>query len=106
MSRDFLFFFLEVDLFDFCVAPKAFEGIEFADFFVEDVYDYAGIVHKDPAGGSIAFNSLGCDSVFMAKGKIHFIGKCLDMAFVAGGADYKIIADAADLGMISHVICA
>ena len=85
-----------VDFFDFCVGPKSFEGVEFTDFVVEDVYDYACIVHKDPACGSIAFNSLGCNSVLVAESEIDIVGKGLDVAFVGCGSNYKIIAKAAD----------
>ena len=101
-SRRSLLFFLEIDFFDFCVGPKSFERIEFADFVVEDMDDYACVVHEDPACGRIAFNSLGCDSVFVAESEIDFGGKGLDMAFVGCGSNYKIIADAADFADFEH----
>ena len=64
-----ILFFLKIDFFDFCIAPKAFKGIEFANFLVKNMHDYAGIVHKYPACGSIAFYPLGRNAVLVAKGK-------------------------------------
>ena len=97
-----ILFFLEVDFLDFCVGPKSFKGIEFTDFVIEDVNDYACIIHEYPACGRIAFNSLRGNSVLVAESEIDIIGKGLDVAFVGCGSNYKIIADAADFSDLKY----
>src|SRR5437763_1820750 len=85
------------------VAPQAFQPVEAAAVFGEDVEDEIAVVEEDPAARRAAFDQQRLDRVVGAQLLLHAVGDGLRLPLGHGRADDEVIGDRGQLGHLEHV---